>query len=108
MADEPLVDRTLNCVDCHNDFSFTVGEQQFFRDKGLKNEPKRCKPCKQQKAARFDQMPPKVNLEPGQRFEIVCDQCGRKDTVPFVPSKGKPVYCGDCFSARRAAQPVAS
>lgn len=28
----------------------------------------------------------------------VCDDCGRKCTLPFKPESGKPVYCDDCFS----------
>jgi len=31
-------------------------------------------------------------------FEINCDDCGKKATVPFEPKAGKPVYCGTCFS----------
>src|SRR5215218_2884160 len=42
-------DRSILCVDCGQDFTWTAGEQLFFHDKGLKNEPKRCKPCKQAK-----------------------------------------------------------
>jgi len=37
-------DRSIKCVDCGEDFIWTGGEQVFFHDKGLKNEPKRCKP----------------------------------------------------------------
>ena len=36
-------DREIKCIDCGNDFIWTAGEQVFFYDKGLKNEPKRCK-----------------------------------------------------------------
>ena len=45
-------DRTIKCVDCGESFIWTSGEQAFFHDKGLKNEPKRCKPCKQAKNER--------------------------------------------------------
>ena len=38
-------DRLIKCVDCNENFIWTAGEQVFFHDKGLKNEPKRCKPC---------------------------------------------------------------
>ena len=34
-------DRNIRCVDCNEDFIWTGGEQVFFHDKGLKNEPKR-------------------------------------------------------------------
>jgi hypothetical protein len=46
-------DRTIKCVDCNENFIWTGGEQVFFHDKGLKNEPKRCKPCKQAKNERL-------------------------------------------------------
>jgi CxxC-x17-CxxC domain-containing protein len=36
------------------------------------------------------------------RFEIVCGQCGKTDNVPFKPSAGRPVLCGECFAASRA------
>ena len=46
-------DRSIKCVDCGESFIWTGGEQVFFHDKGLKNEPKRCKPCKQAKNERL-------------------------------------------------------
>ena len=36
-------DKTITCCDCHEDFTFTAGEQEFYQMKGLTNEPKRCK-----------------------------------------------------------------
>ncbi len=29
--------------------------------------------------------------------QAICDQCGRECEVPFKPTKGKPIYCKDCF-----------
>ncbi|MSP61237.1 MAG: hypothetical protein EXR72_13005 [Myxococcales bacterium] len=40
-------DRTLPCSDCHQDFTFTAGEQEFYDRKGFKEIPKRCKPCRE-------------------------------------------------------------
>ena len=34
-----FADRSIRCVDCNEQFVWTVGEQVFFHDKGLKNEP---------------------------------------------------------------------
>ena len=45
-------DRVLTCVDCGAEFVWTAGEQQFFADKNFKNEPKRCKACKNKRANR--------------------------------------------------------
>lgn len=33
--------------------------------------------------------------------EITCDDCGDDATVPFEPTKGRPVYCQDCFEKRK-------
>ncbi len=46
---EEFTDKTLTCVDCGNDFTFTAGEQAFYKEKGLDNEPKRCKECRDKK-----------------------------------------------------------
>ena len=38
-------DKVITCLDCGEDFTFEVGEQQYFWTKGLSN-PKRCKTCR--------------------------------------------------------------
>ena len=43
-------DKVLKCAECDAEFVFTAGEQMFFADKGFKNEPKRCKACKANRA----------------------------------------------------------
>ena len=40
-------DKTIVCKDCGKEFVFTVGEQEFYAEKGLQNEPVRCKECRQ-------------------------------------------------------------
>ncbi len=67
-------DRSIACIDCNEPFTWTAGEQIFFHDKGLKNEPK---------------------------VAVMCAQCGAQTTVPFYPSQGRPVYCRSCFLAGR-------
>ena len=37
-----MTDKTLTCKDCGAEFVFTVGEQEFYKEKGFDNEPKRC------------------------------------------------------------------
>jgi CxxC-x17-CxxC domain-containing protein len=39
----------------------------------------------------------------GQRefFEATCSECGATTTVPFKPTSGRPVYCRDCYRARK-------
>ncbi len=43
---EELQDKTLVCKDCGSEFIFTVGEQQFYAEKGFTNEPQRCPSCR--------------------------------------------------------------
>jgi CxxC-x17-CxxC domain-containing protein len=33
--------------------------------------------------------------------KAVCDECGKSCEVPFRPTGEKPVFCNDCFSAKR-------
>ena len=39
-------DKTIVCRDCGQEFVFTAGEQEFYAEKGLTNEPKTCKACR--------------------------------------------------------------
>ena len=96
-------DRSITCVDCGEEFTWTVGEQVFFHDKGLKNEPKRCKPCKQAKNDRLAAISRAQSAGVRQRIEVtvMCAQCHEQTTVPFYPSQGRPVYCRACFLASR-------
>jgi len=95
-------DRVLKCAECSAEFVFTAGEQMFFADKGFKNEPKRCKACKANRAAGTGTGSGSV-----QRVETktVCSQCGKETTVPFKPTQGRPVYCRECFQQRRSIGP---
>ena len=48
-----MEDKVLICQDCGKEFIFTVGEQEFYKEHGFENEPKRCKECRdKRKAAR--------------------------------------------------------
>lgn len=33
--------------------------------------------------------------------KAVCSECGKNTEVPFKPTGDKPVYCKDCFNAKR-------
>ncbi|NLA33102.1 MAG: cytochrome C551 [Mollicutes bacterium] len=46
-----MEDKTLVCQVCGKDFVFTAGEQEFYKEKGLQSEPKRCKECRDKKKA---------------------------------------------------------
>lgn len=94
-------DTSLICIDCGNSFIWSAGEQLFFHDKGLKNPPKRCKPCKQAKNERLAAIATAQASGVKQRIEVLvnCAKCSNQTTVPFYPSQGRPVYCRSCFLA---------
>ena len=41
-----MEDKTIVCKDCGKEFVFTVGEQEFYKEKGFENEPVRCPDCR--------------------------------------------------------------
>ncbi|HER00580.1 MAG TPA: cytochrome C551 [candidate division Zixibacteria bacterium] len=45
MEEERLKDKILICVDCDEEFVFTVAAQEYFLEQGITEEPKRCKSC---------------------------------------------------------------
>jgi CxxC-x17-CxxC domain-containing protein len=99
-------DRSILCVDCSEEFIWTGGEQLFFHDKGLMNEPKRCKPCKQAKNERLAAIAAAQASGERQRIEVCvqCAHCRQQTTVPFYPSQGRPVYCRACYIGNRRAR----
>ena len=46
MAFECKEDLTFTCKDCGKDFIFTIGEQEFYNEKGFENKPARCRDCR--------------------------------------------------------------
>jgi DNA-directed RNA polymerase subunit RPC12/RpoP len=46
LKEDTVEDITLKCKDCGADFVWTVGEQEFYQQKGLEHPPVRCKDCR--------------------------------------------------------------
>jgi CxxC-x17-CxxC domain-containing protein len=87
-------DRQLRCRDCGVDFIWSAGEQEFFHDKGLVNEPLRCPGCRISRR--------ESRHAPRAQHEVTCARCGRVAAVPFVPRQDRPVYCSSCFESLRS------
>jgi len=43
-----LDDKQFQCIDCGEEFYWTEGEQEFYREHGL-SQPKRCRSCREQR-----------------------------------------------------------
>jgi len=52
--EKAMPDKTLVCKDCSQEFTFTEGEQEFYKEKGLTNEPLRCPACRKAKKQSFN------------------------------------------------------
>lgn len=110
-------DKNIVCSDCGQEFVHSGTDQARYAERGFTNEPKRCRGCREQRKASGGgggggdggggyggggggggyggSRPPRES------HEAVCAECGTTTTVPFKPTEGRPVYCRDCFRARR-------
>jgi len=88
-----MPDVDISCVQCRDQFIFSEKDQDLYYQRNMM-APQRCPKCRSKKAATGETAPT--------RFEIVCDNCGRHDTVPFQPKTGRSVLCKDCHEASRS------
>lgn len=98
-------DRTITCVDCGSDFTFSVEDQEFHESKGYTNDPKRCPSCRQSRRASSGGGGGfgggYGSRSPRQMYPVVCAECGKETEVPFQPRGDRPVYCSDCYNKNR-------
>jgi CxxC-x17-CxxC domain-containing protein len=117
-------DKTISCADCGQEFIFTASEQAFYAEKGFTDAPKRCKSCRQTRKSQRNTSSSygdssygggggggyssggygggsSYDRPPRQLYDATCADCGKTAQVPFQPTGSRPVYCNDCFRARR-------
>jgi CxxC-x17-CxxC domain-containing protein len=91
-------DRTLTCVECNREFTFTADDQEFHAKKGYQ-EPKRCPDCRRaRRGGGYGGGGGGYDRGPRQTYTATCDSCGNEAQLPFEPRQDRPVYCSDCFS----------
>jgi len=125
-----LKDLDLICVDCDEMFRFSIAEQRFYAERGIK-QPVRCETCRAERRAERNAAlisnyesvrdattwtehqassagyglstgrSSKPARGPRQSYKAVCASCGKATEIPFQPRGGRPVYCRECFNARR-------
>jgi CxxC-x17-CxxC domain-containing protein len=96
-------DQQITCSDCGQDFTFTAADQTFFQERGY-STPKRCKPCRQaKKNEQGGGGGSGYRSAPSQGTPVICSGCGQPTTVPFEPRGDRPVYCRDCYAARKGS-----
>ncbi len=93
-----MPDVEIPCVQCKEVFTFTEKEQEIFYQRNMMS-PQRCTKCRSKKAV--------AGSNGAGKFEIVCDNCGKHDQVPFQPKVGRTVLCRECFQASKSRVRVA-
>lgn len=93
--DTQVNDRYLNCKECSASFLFSAGEQLFFAERGLTNEPKRCPNCRS--LMRFKSL----GVDESKVTTVNCAECQGPAIVPFVPRGHRPIYCSGCLKIQK-------
>ncbi len=95
-----LADKTLTCRDCGSSFTFTAGEQEFYKSRGLQNEPGRCPDCRSaRRQSRY-----RGRGQSREMYSATCAKCGTECQVPFEPREDRPVYCSACYTEIRESR----
>lgn len=106
-----FLDKMIRCVSCGEEFTFTAGEQEFYKARGLEHEPTRCKNCREaRKVSRGGEghsgshgYSSDRSGDRGDRemHVVTCSECGTETRVPFLPTSGRPVFCRDCYRSHK-------
>ncbi len=99
-----FVDITLKCRECGNDFVFTAGEQEFYQQKGLMNQPGRCSSCRSARRHASSGVGSRSERAPREMHTVICAECGTETQVPFLPKNDRPVYCSPCYDKVRVTR----
>ena len=109
----PHVDKIIICRDCGSSFTFSAGEQAFYSNRGLMNEPSRCPSCRTARRSgtapftegyvHYGPFASFGGRTPRQMHPAVCNECNQMTEVPFLPKDKRPVYCSECFSQQHQA-----
>ena len=96
----PYTDKSLTCVDCGAQFTFSAEDQEYHASRGFTNEPKRCSSCRQARKGERGQGGG-YGSSSRQMYPAVCAECGQPTEVPFEPRGDRPVYCRTCYAKRQ-------
>jgi CxxC-x17-CxxC domain-containing protein len=93
-------DRSLTCVECGTEFTFSADDQEFHATRGYQ-DPKRCPSCRarrrQTSNSGYSTGGGYADRPRREMYSTTCSNCGKEALVPFVPRNDRPVYCSDCY-----------
>jgi CxxC-x17-CxxC domain-containing protein len=114
------------CADCGETFLVVPAEQQFYREHNM-TPPALCPSCgaRRRTERNADLISAHTSDDFGlaatvlgtarlhgagngyggtggrQTYPATCASCGAQTRVPFIPRGDRPVFCRDCYQARR-------
>ena len=107
-------DRVLNCKVCGDDFIFTVGQQADYDQRGLQNDPARCRECRDSTRGSHQSthiVPREVEYRQDsfQDRGLECRDCGGEFVFSAAQQEdydrrglqNDPSRCQDCRTAKR-------
>lgn len=114
-------DKIIVCMDCQAEFIHTPEDQARYAERGFEHDPKRCPTCREkrrtagarprrgrpsggdERRSGGGRRPPRSSgpRPPLEKHTVVCCDCGKTTEVPFKPDPDRPVYCRDCYRARK-------
>src|SRR5258708_15560479 len=97
-------DITLTCKDCGNPFVFTAGEQEFYQQRGLMNQPGRCSDCRAARkatggggGASYRGRPPGCYGVERAVLPATCSARGKEDPGPVQAHSHHPAFLSHCL-----------
>lgn len=103
----PLQDEQRWCCDCGTEFTYTVGEQQWFLDKGYAGGKTRCNDCTAAKKQRFGEKSGRGTTAAERASKTTCYTCG-KTGHKTQQCPDAPCFNCECHSARIANEHLSS
>ena len=84
-------DKVLKCRDCGEEFVLQQADRSFMRKRVFRMN---LRDANHADAKRTAEKTPRV-------LTTVCADCGKEAKVPFEPTNDRPVYCSECYAARK-------
>jgi hypothetical protein len=100
-----FTDKQLKCIECNQDFTYTVAEQELHQSLGYQNEPKRSTPCARGEAAASEGGGggPRAGGTAAGAAAAARDssrrlrRCGKEAQLPFKPRATAGSTAATCF-----------
>ena len=100
-----FTDKSIVCSDCGVEFVHSADDQSRYAERGFTNEPKRCRPCREQRKAAIAAFWDRVIAPNRVMFDIArsyaCgSECANVGSITSVMANGATTIVNGVFSYR--------